>query len=973
MPDIRIVPANAIMSFTSSLNFIERITQDPSGSLTLFGSGSTGRTDLFSIDGNNGRLFSVSDDLSDSLFSVNTIAGLPVIEAFADNRVNIGQYGVEAIKVSGSRATITGSLQGTASYATQSATASWATNVTNNGVTSVSASGTVSGITLGGGPITSTGTLTLSGTVSGLTNSNLSGTAGITNANLANPSLMVGTTNIALGATGSTLAGLTSVAATTFTGALTGNASTATLVTGTSGQLQTKDDRIIEPNSITTARLQFGFTSWGNDNGSPYADYLHLRSYSDGSGGNDNLVMFRKDAIGMRIWQQAYGSATAYSSFKDVAWTDGTNASGNWTINVTGSLLGNASTATSASFAQTSSYSTNISGTTNYVSKFTGANSLGNSLIYDNGTNVGIGTTSPGSKLNIVGGFLRVNGTDTDNYFFEGVRTGTSTTLRIYDNASTVYYDSHATMAFRANQNGGSGGNIIFTGGNVGIGTSSPSVASGLGLVLNGQAGQTRLAFKNNYTGDTSTDGVQFALIGGTSAFVFQNRESDGYFSFETNGNEVFRTSGTNVGIGTTTPTSGVHVIRNASGPVSYPYLCAVFGDNTASGSAVYTNSLGVAGRVLQTGSRAIYGDASTGGGWAGYFDGKGYFSGSLGISIDSPQTKLHIEDVTKTLTNNVAGVAQGTLSLVATDAQAADVGASLVFGGNYINSSSTRIAYAGITGRKSNSSSVNADGYLSFLTWRSTGLTEAMRITAAGDVGIGVTSIQGKLHVAQNTNLGGTAGNNLILQTLQNTGGSGGNAVYIKDYAVRDATGTDWTTWRHHNSIDIDGVYDTPGTNTRTFWERDPFNGVHEFGQSTTYSVTIDVANSRLGISTRNPSYPLHVNANVSGTSIYASADIVAYSDESVKENIRPIENVIERIQQSRGVLYDRTDIESKDNIGFIAQELEIAFPELVITNEDGTKAVKYQNTVAVLFEAIKEQQKQIDELKQIVNGITG
>jgi hypothetical protein len=40
-------------------------------------------------------------------------------------------------------------------------------------------------------------------------------------------------------------------------------------------------------------------------------------------------------------------------------------------------------------------------------------------------------------------------------------------------------------------------------------------------------------------------------------------------------------------------------------------------------------------------------------------------------------------------------------------------------------------------------------------------------------------------------------------------------------------------------------------------------------------------------------------------------------------------------------------------------------------VTNEDGTKAVKYQNTVAVLFEAIKDQQKQIDELKQIVDGI--
>jgi hypothetical protein len=102
MPDIRIVPANAIMSFTSSLNYIERITQDPSGSLNLYGSGSTGRTDLFSIDGNNGRLFSVSDDLSDSLFSVNTIAGLPVIEAFANNTVVLGQYGQNVLVVTGS-------------------------------------------------------------------------------------------------------------------------------------------------------------------------------------------------------------------------------------------------------------------------------------------------------------------------------------------------------------------------------------------------------------------------------------------------------------------------------------------------------------------------------------------------------------------------------------------------------------------------------------------------------------------------------------------------------------------------------------------------------------------------------------------------------------------------------------------------------------------------------------------------------
>ncbi len=104
---------------------------------------------------------------------------------------------------------------------------------------------------------------------------------------------------------------------------------------------------------------------------------------------------------------------------------------------------------------------------------------------------------------------------------------------------------------------------------------------------------------------------------------------------------------------------------------------------------------------------------------------------------------------------------------------------------------------------------------------------------------------------------------------------------------------------------------------------------------------------------------------------SIYATNDIIAFSDISIKENLRPIENVLERVSKSRGVLYDRTDNNAKNNIGFVAQELEEQFPELVSTNPDGTKAVKYQNATAVLFEAVKEQQKQIDSLQEQINNI--
>ena len=98
-------------------------------------------------------------------------------------------------------------------------------------------------------------------------------------------------------------------------GLTAGNATNATY-------LLSSDDRTKSPSDDNSGSLRFGFTSFGNNNSSPYADYLHLRSYTDATGGNDNLVMFRKDAIGMRIWQQAWGTSTAYTSYKDVAFTD---------------------------------------------------------------------------------------------------------------------------------------------------------------------------------------------------------------------------------------------------------------------------------------------------------------------------------------------------------------------------------------------------------------------------------------------------------------------------------------------------------------------------------------------------------------------------------------------------------------------------------------------------------------------------
>ena len=120
--------------------------------------------------------------------------------------------------------------------------------------------------------------------------------------------------------------------------------------------------------------------------------------------------------------------------------------------------------------------------------------------------------------------------------------------------------------------------------------------------------------------------------------------------------------------------------------------------------------------------------------------------------------------------------------------------------------------------------------------------------------------------------------------------------------------------------------------------------------------------------------SHCLGVGMNPTGTAgeIHASADIVAYSssDKRLKENIKPIENPLGKIAQISGNTFDwveNSEVHSHkgSDIGVIAQEIEAVLPELVTTRENGYKAVKYDKVVALLIEAVKDQQAQIDELK--------
>lgn len=107
-------------------------------------------------------------------------------------------------------------------------------------------------------------------------------------------------------------------------------------------------------------------------------------------------------------------------------------------------------------------------------------------------------------------------------------------------------------------------------------------------------------------------------------------------------------------------------------------------------------------------------------------------------------------------------------------------------------------------------------------------------------------------------------------------------------------------------------------------------------------------------------------------GSGIWTSGNITAYSDRAVKTNLEVIPNALDKVMQINGYTYDRTDyVEDPETgimpdtrqAGVVAQEVEAILPE-VVSGKEGNKAVAYGNMVALLIEAIKEQQTQIEEL---------
>lgn len=183
--------------------------------------------------------------------------------------------------------------------------------------------------------------------------------------------------------------------------------------------------------------------------------------------------------------------------------------------------------------------------------------------------------------------------------------------------------------------------------------------------------------------------------------------------------------------------------------------------------------------------------------------------------------------------------------------------------------------------------------------------------------------------------------------------------------------TASTYTTWRISGSRNgYSGIHDDYSNLQMVMFDGSGNGGTYREANGRWYWYH-HVGNNCTAIntSTTSSSYRAYI-----GGSLYAEGDIVAYSDARKKTDIVTIDNALEKVSNLRGVYYTRIDDPDRGRqTGVIAQEINKVLPEVVTYAADVDEyGVSYGNIVGVLIEAIKEQQKQIEELKTKLNGLT-
>ena len=408
---------------------------------------------------------------------------------------------------------------------------------------------------------------------------------------------------------------------------------------------------------------------------------------------------------------------------------------------------------------------------------------------------VGIGTTSPTNILhtytssNTVG---RFESTDSDAH------------IRINDNADSLYVGTQNQKGYIGSTAANSSNNLTIdlTNGNVGIGTTSPSTKLHVYEAVNRT---TAIVQNNDHT-------AKFEAYGNATAI--DTTASNGLFIRYNGSNRVHFEAGGNVGIGTDSPSQKLDVVGHVEANTTNANFRAIDGTII---TKLQSQTAGATQGVIGTESNnnlAIVTSNQT-----RMFVNT---SGNVGIGTTSPTTKLAIQSGISASSADVITLLQETNGA---EKAAATIGISI---GN-------------------NGESTNASD-LWFATATGGSTSEKMRITSAGNVGIGTTSPSAKLHVDDNA-ASGTG--------LRVTGGGGGGplATFTRDVgstgtiAISSSGGDPQITFATSaNTFAL-------GTNGSTFEICDNSS----VGANTRLSIT---SAGNVGIGTTNPSSLLHLES---------------------------------------------------------------------------------------------------------------
>jgi hypothetical protein len=164
------------------------------------------------------------------------------------------------------------------------------------------------------------------------------------------------------------------------------------------------------------------------------------------------------------------------------------------------------------------------------------------------------------------------------------------------------------------------------------------------------------------------------------------------------------------------------------------------------------------------------------------------------------------------------------------------------------------------------------------------------------------------------------------------------------------------------------------------------PYNATNPNGYVSSSGVTSVATSNGISGGTITSTGTLSLSGSYTGTwavtgGITATGEVTAYySDDRLKKDVTPITDPIAKLMAIRGVTFRPNatalalGITDKDEVGVIAQAVQAVLPQLVTGSAyEGYITVKYEKLTALLIEAVREQQQQIDDLKALVNRLAG